>query len=458
LKAWLVRTSGRLAGTRYPIRGSVTRVGRGPQNDILIEDDAGVSLSHFEIHTNGEQHQIVDADSTNGIYVNGVRTEQAILEAPCAIQLGLNGPQLAFVLDDSIPVDPDHTLKMSGSAEPVGLGEHEGLLAEALVRVRLTRGRITRDHTREILHEAIHKAVTRTRRSARVLITSLVVALVALTAFTIWKVYDVRMEKRAIDARIQEVEALLQKAGLNQEEADVLLERLNRYQTAAQNVSSTLLYRMGGSETVNPVEQELKSLMAEFGAETFRFPPEFLEQVERFVAQYQGPDRSRITSALGSARNDLETMRAIFQRQQLPPDLAYMTIVESAVSKVSNPRTGAAGPWQFMAPTARAFGLVVNEQVDERMDIRKSTLAACKLMRELILDFGAEGSVMLAVAAYNVGPGRVKQAVRKVQDPIKQRNFWYLYRIGALPLETREYVPKVLAVLIIARNPPSFGF
>jgi membrane-bound lytic murein transglycosylase D len=211
-------------------------------------------------------------------------------------------------------------------------------------------------------------------------------------------------------------------------------------------------------EKANPVEEELKSLMAEFGAETFRFPPEFLEQVERFVDQYQGPERARITSALGGARKDLETMRAIFQRQQLPPDLAYMAIVESAVTNVSNRKTGAAGPWQFTAPTARAFGLVVNEKVDERLDVRKSTLAACKLMRELILDFGAEGSVMLAVAAYNVGSGKVRQAVRTVKDPIKQRNFWYLYRIGALPLETREYVPKVLAVLIIARNPGRFGF
>ncbi len=458
MKAWLVRTSGRLAGTRYPIRDSVTRVGRGPQNDILIEDDAGVSLSHFEIHTDGDRHEILDSDSTNGLYVNGVRTKHAVLEAPCSIQLGLNGPQLAFVLDDSIPFDPDQTLRTTGSPEPVGLGVHEGLLAEALVRIRLARGRITRDHTRAILHDAIHEAVNRTRRSARVLIASLVFALLALAAFTVWKVYDLRMEKRAIDNRILEVEALLQKAGQNQEEADALLDRLNRYQGEAKNVTSAFLYRVGVREKANPVEEELKSLMAEFGAETFRFPPEFLEQVERFVGQYQGPERARITSALGGARKDLETMRAIFQRQQLPPDLAYMAIVESAVTNVSNRKTGAAGPWQFMAPTARAFGLVVNEKVDERLDVRKSTLAACKLMRELILDFGAEGSVMLAVAAYNVGSGKVRQAVRTVKDPIKQRNFWYLYRIGALPLETREYVPKVLAVLIIARNPGRFGF
>jgi membrane-bound lytic murein transglycosylase D len=65
---------------------------------------------------------------------------------------------------------------------------------------------------------------------------------------------------------------------------------------------------------------------------------------------------------------------------------------------------------------------------------------------------------MLALAAYNVGPSKVKRVVRDVKDPIKQRNFWYLYRIRALPAETREYVPKIIAGMIIGRNPEHFGF
>ena len=78
--------------------------------------------------------------------------------------------------------------------------------------------------------------------------------------------------------------------------------------------------------------------------------------------------------------------------------------------------------------------------------------------RDLILDFGAGSSAMLALAAYNLGPSRVKTAVRKVQDPIKQRSFWYLYRLRAVPPETREYVPKVIAAMIIGRHPEQYGF
>jgi membrane-bound lytic murein transglycosylase D len=176
------------------------------------------------------------------------------------------------------------------------------------------------------------------------------------------------------------------------------------------------------------------------------------------MKQYQERDRPHMERAVGRARRQLDTIRQIFESQHLPPDLAYMVLVESAFISGSHSPAGAAGLWQFTPATARAYGLRITEQLDERLDLRKSTLGAGRYIRELILDFGAGSSVMLALAAYNVGPGKVKQAVRKVQDPIKQRNFWYLYRVRALPVETREYVPKIIAVMIIGRNLEHFGF
>jgi len=152
-------------------------------------------------------------------------------------------------------------------------------------------------------------------------------------------------------------------------------------------------------------------------------------------------------------------MRRILKEEQLPADLAYIPIVESALVAGPPSPAGAVGPWQFTAPTAREYGLRVDDEVDERKDLVKSTRAGCNYLRDLILDFGSGSSVMLALAAYNSGAGKVKQAVTStVRDPIKQRNFWYLYRAGALPRETREYVPKVFAAILIGRNPRHFGF
>jgi membrane-bound lytic murein transglycosylase D len=151
-------------------------------------------------------------------------------------------------------------------------------------------------------------------------------------------------------------------------------------------------------------------------------------------------------------------MREVVEQNNLPGDLAYMALVESAFINGRTSRANAAGLWQFRPETAQHLGLVVSEELDERFDMEKSTHAAARYIRSLILEFGSGNSVMLALAAYNTGPTRVRRAVRKVKDPIKQRNFWYLYSTGALPRETRDYVPKIFAAIIIGRNPEEFEF
>jgi hypothetical protein len=206
------------------------------------------------------------------------------------------------------------------------------------------------------------------------------------------------------------------------------------------------------------IKQEIIALLKEFGAEEYSIPPEFLAGVDRFIRQYQERDHEHMARTLAKGRADLERMREILRRHNVPQDLAYMVLVESGFLTSSASKEGAAGLWQFTEDTARGYGMEVSAAVDERLDLSKSTVAASRYLRDLILDFGAGSSVMLAIAAYNSGPERVRRAVRSVKDPIKQRNFWYLYRTQALPIETREYVPKVIAATIIGRNPERFGF
>jgi membrane-bound lytic murein transglycosylase D len=206
------------------------------------------------------------------------------------------------------------------------------------------------------------------------------------------------------------------------------------------------------------VTEGIRGILTEFGSEVYSVPPEFSERVDHYIQQYQGPDRPLIARSLSSAAGRISRMRQIMDEEHLPGDLAYLTVVESALGDGES-AMGAAGPWQFTPATARAYGLRVAEGVDERTDVTKATHAACHLLRQLILEFGSGSSTMLALAAYNSGTAKVKQAVQKaVQDPIKQRNFWYLYHVHALPPETREYVPKVIAAVIIGRNPGLFGF
>jgi membrane-bound lytic murein transglycosylase D len=206
------------------------------------------------------------------------------------------------------------------------------------------------------------------------------------------------------------------------------------------------------------VTGEINALMKEFGAEEYSVPAEFVKQVDRFIRQYQERDRDLMLRALVVERNKLDQVREILRHDQMPEDFAYMAVVESGFIQASASQEGAAGFWQFTETTAREYGMQVDQAVDERLDLTKSTKAASRYIRDLILDFGTGSSVMLAMAAYNSGPEAVRRAVRNVKDPIKQRNFWYLYRTRALPTETRDYVPKVFAAIIVGRNPRQFGF
>ncbi|HVP47222.1 MAG TPA: transglycosylase SLT domain-containing protein [Bryobacteraceae bacterium] len=468
LNAWLVHQSGRLTGTRHSLRDDVTRIGRSHDNDVVITDAAIVSSHHVEIRKEGGAWRLHDLNSKNGTYLNGQRVSGGVLlSPPCVIRLGADGPELTFTLEDEPPADlnltvlaPSSPLVIPQEIEPEPAApskEHDELLSEAVERARMARHMGRGDSTIVIMREMLDTALYRTSRKFKAVIAVLVCALVGSSAYGFWKIQGLKKEKSQIDGQIQQVEAMLAHAKEDSPETDQLIDQLDQYQDEAVALQSNLLYRVASFEHEEAIKHEIRALMKEFGAETYSIPPEFVARVQHFIEQNQGPNRSNMERALGEASKQMDLMRRIFEESNLPPDLAYIVLVESALNNDSSSSAGAVGLWQFTPVTAKAYGLRVDNHVDERLDTAKCTRAACKYIRELILDFGAGSSVMLALAAYNLGPAKVKSAIRRVKDPIKQRNFWYLYRARAVPPETREYVPKVIAVMLIGRNPEHYG-
>jgi len=479
LNAWLVRVTGPLDGTRHFIRGEVFRVGRDPTNDLVVDgaEAAIVSGLHMEIRREGSTHRLVDLSSTNGTFVDGQRVSEITLRPRSLITLGPNGPQFQFELDVVASQDLTQTLVVQ-EGPPVqassAVGEvlviapsterpfdkhQEALLTEAVKKARQARRSGIGGQTAIIMREVLGAAIHRSSRKFKWTIGFLIAALISVVAYGTWTIQNLKKQKTRIDVQINQIEAKLQAADKDPNQVDALVEELSDYQAQAREMQKKLLYRLGvRSQEQDFIEAEIKALMAEFGAEEYSIPPEFTGQVREFIRHYQGPDRGNMERALKRSRRELETARQQLQDDNLPPDLAYMVLVESAFIKGNTSSAGAAGLWQFTRSTAKAYGLKVTESLDERLNTRKSTQAAGRYMRELILDFGAGSSVMLALAAYNLGPGKVKRAVRTVNDPIKERNFWYLYRVRALPPETRSYVPKIIAAIIIGRHPERFGF
>jgi hypothetical protein len=471
-KAWLVARSGLLAGTRYQLRPGTTRVGKSSDNDVVVRgpNTASVSGRHVEIGNDGGGWWIHDLGSPDGTYLDGQRIAEAELNGQAIIQLGKEGPQFSFVVEQAAPADVDVTMMLPPvipsdipSTPPfpqtasTAADGRERPLSDAVIRARHARleGQLDKmSLIRDVLNRASRR---RSRRLLRV-IWVFVVTLVLIASFGYWKIMRVNSDKVATDERIRQIEMRLNRSNNSSVEPDRLLPHLDAYQGKAEGVQRSPLYRLGADQRESFVAREIRTLMSEFGAEVVSIPPEFVDRVNAHIEQYLGPDRPNMQRAIDDVRGQVATMQEILIEQKLPPDFAYIPLVESALSRRQS-GAGEAGLWQFTVSTARKYGLRVNRLVDERKDLRKSTHAASVFLRKLILDFGNGSSVMLALAAYNLGPTKVRQAVVKtVEDPIKQRNFWYLYRIRALPPKTREYVPKVFAAIIIGRNHEQFGF
>ncbi len=175
------------------------------------------------------------------------------------------------------------------------------------------------------------------------------------------------------------------------------------------------------------------------------------DQVAGYISYFSNRGRGTFERAFARSGRYHDMMVSILKEEGVPQDLIYLAQAESGFHPLAVSRVGARGIWQFMGSRARGYGLQHNMWVDERQDPEKSTRAAARHLRDL---YGQFGDWYLAMAAYNSGPGTVQAAVKRTG----YADFWELYRRNVLPKETRNYVPIILAVTIMTKNLPQYGF
>ncbi|HYW97284.1 MAG TPA: transglycosylase SLT domain-containing protein [Bacteroidales bacterium] len=159
--------------------------------------------------------------------------------------------------------------------------------------------------------------------------------------------------------------------------------------------------------------------------------------VKNFIELYTRQRRERVSVMLTLSQYYFPLFEEVFDRYNLPYELRYMPVIESALNPRAVSRAGATGIWQFMYSTGRHYGLTINSLVDERRDPYKSTVAAAEFLQDL---YGIYKDWVLVIAAYNCGPGNVNKAIRRSGG---KRNYWDIYYY--LPRETRGYVPAFIA-------------
>jgi membrane-bound lytic murein transglycosylase D len=183
----------------------------------------------------------------------------------------------------------------------------------------------------------------------------------------------------------------------------------------------------------------------------FDLPVTYNSKVKTWIQFYQTTGKKDFKVWLERSYRYLPKITPVLTAQGLPADLAYLAMIESGFSLRAKSSAEAVGPWQFMKGTASRYGLKVDWWIDERRDMVKSTIAAANYLNDLYRMFN---SWYLAAAAYNMGEGRVKNLVNKYQT----RNYWALSKKRDFPQETEQYIPKLIATMLIAKSPRLYGF
>lgn len=198
-------------------------------------------------------------------------------------------------------------------------------------------------------------------------------------------------------------------------------------------------------ELVGKVAAELKTTQSDF-------PLVINDYVAGYIRSFSNNEKNHahLVASLERAGKYKEMILKTLRDEGVPQDLIYQAVAESGFQpQVVNRRSGAGGMWQFM-PFTGEYGLARNGWVDERFDPEKSTVAYARYIKTLHDQFG---DWYLAMAAYDWGPGNVQRAVMRTG----YADFWDLYRLNALPKETKNYVPGIIAAIIMAKNPGQYG-
>ncbi len=184
---------------------------------------------------------------------------------------------------------------------------------------------------------------------------------------------------------------------------------------------------------------------------SYDFPIVINKQVEAYLDIFQNKQKKTFSRWLTRSGKYIPMFQKELRDAGLPEDLAYLAMIESGFNQRAYSRAKAVGLWQFMRATGKEYNLRIDKYVDERRHAEKSTKAAVAFLSDLYAQFG---DWHLAVAGYNAGAGKIGRGLKRY----KTDNFWDLAQHRYLRLETKRYVPKLIAAILISKNPEQYGF
>ena len=205
------------------------------------------------------------------------------------------------------------------------------------------------------------------------------------------------------------------------------------------------------SKHESPSNQVQRQLEQPYVSSYGEVPAEDHLTVYKWINYFQNKGREHIEKYLSRSTRYIPMMKQVLREYELPEDLVYVPMIESGFNPRAHSTASAVGYWQFIEGTGRRYGLKINSYVDERRDPVLSTRSAAAYLKNLYNTFE---SWHLALASYNAGEYRIGRLILNYST----RNFWFLAKQSAFPKETANYIPKLIAVIRIAKDPEKYGF
>jgi len=464
-------------GKRYALVEGVITIGRSDDNLIILnENELLVSNHHAILYIYPNNICIQDINSRNGTYLNGQRISLNEVKLNDIIGFGEKGPQLKLIctteditqnesvlqtpciskieiscINDSPPfesasiftTDIEHKI-MNNS---INADELTKLMEQsASLKKILQKGNLPETQSNLLFSDY------GTHQRNRIRIIMLTCSIILFSLFSI-----AYLTIRFFQIKSKPDSELISKMTENKKSIDSLLFSFS------QPIQIDHLRSLFNTWDYQPVIKDtidffLYEILSGFGHTDYQIPPQMSTTVKRHLETYSQTQRLMTSRLLKRKELYFPMIQKIFSEKNIPSQLAYISMLESGFNPKALSHAGARGLWQFMPHTARKYGLKVDSFSDERIEPQKATYAAAEYLRDLIGIFGAKSSIMLVMAAYNAGEERIMNALRKIEDPIRDRDFWYIYRMGYLSEETNEYIPRILALMIIDNNREYFGF
>jgi len=490
---------GKIASSANP----TVRVGRASDCDVRFDAarDPKVSNHHAEFLFEDGCWFVVDTASTNGTLVEGRRIAKHRLRQGEEVQFGKDGPLLRVEFDaqdglggamktkavsvtavrrmtDAPRIDATAELSKISSdlqeSTDTATAKLAEIAAHEVAQERAKAGGVSSGKTMLIMASTL-KQVQRTTRAttarrwvkAVAAVAGLAAVIVAVMGIVIAQqkrqIEELVKQKERIDKEIETVEQQISEES-EPERLAALEEKLNTLTGKAQSTLTALeksdkKKAEALAERGDELDRQIRDILRKFDADTYAVPPIFKERLRFHVDELvKAPNLKFI---YGRKQRYWPMITRQFSALGLPEEMAYVAWAETQFDPKAKSSAGAAGMWQMMASTAQSYGLRVDDSVDERYDPDKETRAAARHLANLLAEYGTD-SFMLAMASYNRGEAGMRRVLREIaQEPggfrKEKRDFWHLYRMKKLPEETREYVPKVLAAVIVSRDAKKLG-